>query len=1006
MGGQGGLPATPPDQEVGMSDDAGDDHPRAPLKPGLHVSRHHGLLGQSTPHGGGDGERLRQGSESTAPRGVVERIGSFVRGMQVAEVSLGDRAGGPQVREVRRSDETTRRARPAPAQLQTELSQEREASGNVASEEEVSEQGPFRERSAEKTESGGRRNLPDEEEREGVGALQRQRKAGGSARTPTTREGGSVEKRKRVGGGDETPKFLSIRRRTGESSGKRSKSSRGKKADEGDSGEGDDDVEINLNAFNLDNAFFLEMQIGVQKNVVLHINPERILAIPDWEDAYNHQSSDEFLVDTIASAMIDCYERKDMRYMKPIFVLAPIVAPPENGEPAVRVPADSNSSHPKKYWYYPVCGQHNARATMMVKHHPVFDYYNFCKWPFRPIYFPDDEFDGYAHVNCEDNMKDKKNPPRLQFFQGLKKHVSYVKVDDPSLKRGRGKPKKGAEEKTFYVKVPEPYVHCWKELVDLTDREKKRLLNGVLNLNVVWVQTRSKKLAEQGKFSVKEMVDIIKMDRIMLRLWHYVEFENEEMDKQEWNANSTFFRSRKQLFEEFKDRGLNDKLWNESRKFFTDTTYVNKCPQFLGCQHDNNIKRTAALVNDQHFPAEWKRVVLSVITRDRAKGKKSPRGVDECINIMWTRTSALTTLAQFNVDPLSAKDHKEALGKLGHQLRSHTCVLDLCGTVDRAQWDSGAFASLSELLDIGGLRSLPVEPLLHDMFVCAWGYPMLHGEVGSKDDIEEDASVRKQRLGGAGCDAHPFQRRGSSATDSPGRGALYKDGKRNPNQLCNQLLFFCGVADVVLFLGKPHAHVVWSLLQQGRHVLVVDGDITQLEYTVQYVTHEVSSKPCPCDFHHVVVEPVYDPNKDMFFKLTLKKRRQVYSFLYDEQPRLRFDPQYVVRKEVAIAVLQGYHGASRAGAVSFIKRLEYVFFNEDVVDPTDFTLDKYKLAFGEEDDFNIETEQEESVEDDLFDLDGQLTIFNAQVSESLHLPRAVPSPCPPQRLSRGVGYLV
>ncbi|GBG88120.1 hypothetical protein CBR_g46609 [Chara braunii] len=415
MGDQGGLPATPPDQEVGMSDDSKDDHPRAPLKPGLHGSCRQGLLGESTPRGGDDGERMRQGSESTTSRGLVERIGSFVRGMQVAEVWPGDRSGGPQVREVRGSDETTRRARPAPAQLQMELSQEREASGNVAGEEEVSEQGMFRETSAEKTLSGGKRSSPDEEKREGVGALKRQRKVGGSARTPTTREGGFVEKRKRVGGGDETPKDSSTRRRTGESSGKRSKSSRGKKVDEGDSGEGDDDVDINLNAFNLDNAFFLEMQIGVQRDVVLHIHPERILAIPDWEDADNHRSLDEFLVDTIVSAMIDCYERKDMRYTKPIFVLAPIVAPPKNGEPAMSMlPADFDSSQSEKYWYYPACGQHNARAPMKVKDHPVFEYYNFCKWPFRAIYFPNDEFDGYAYVSCEDSMKDKKNPPRLQ----------------------------------------------------------------------------------------------------------------------------------------------------------------------------------------------------------------------------------------------------------------------------------------------------------------------------------------------------------------------------------------------------------------------------------------------------------------------------------------------------------------------------------------------------------------------------------------------------------------
>ncbi|GBG89770.1 hypothetical protein CBR_g49623 [Chara braunii] len=871
MRGQGGLPATPPDQEVGMSDDSDDDHPRAPLKPGLHV----------------------------------------------AEVSPGDRAGGPQVREVRGSDETTHRARPAPTQLQTELSQEREASGNFTGEEEVFEQGLFRERSVEKTQSGGNRNMPDEEEREGVGALKRQRKAGGSDRTPTTRDGGSVEKRKRVGGGDETPKDSSTRRRIGESSGKRSKSSRGKKADDDDSGEGDDDVEINLNAINLDNEFFFEMQTRVQKDVVLHIHPERILAIPDWEDAYNHRSLDEFLVDTIASAMIDCYERKDMRYTKPIFVLAPIVAPPENGEPAVRVlPAGFDSSHPEKYWYYPVCGQHNARAVMMMKDHPVFDYYNFCKWPFRPIYFPDDEFDGYAHVSCEDNMKDKKNPPRLQVLSmrdicniwkikgkprvvlgnaskkqdevrkwvrfmalvmkktpytpiwnlstkekkrkewaeklryylplamaddsGLKKHVWYVKVDDSSLKKGRGKPKKGGEEKNFYVHIPELDVHCWKELVELTDREKKRLLNGVLNLNVVWVQTSSKKLAEQGKFSVKEMVDIIKMDRIMLRLWHFVEFEYEEMDKREWNANSTFFRSKKQLFKEFKDRGLDDKLWNESAKFFTDTTYVNKCPQFLGCQHDNNIKRTAALVNDQHFPAEWMRVVLSDYWT-----------LVVFVPCLWNLSFMTCLSALGTTRCYTGKWIRKTASKKTHQFGN----------------------SVWEELDVIHIIFKGEDPRLLT-------HPVYEGA------IAEDAVAalrRKQKVTPTDVEEKSFKSLTfADIGNLTQRGALYKDGERNPNQLCNQLLFFCGVADAVLFLGKPHAQVVWSLLQQGRHVLAVDGDTTQLEYTLQYVTHEVSSKANPCDFHHVVVEPVYDPNKDMFFKLTPKKRRQVYSFLYGE----------------------------------------------------------------------------------------------------------------------------
>ncbi|GBG78753.1 hypothetical protein CBR_g27977 [Chara braunii] len=730
-------------------------------------------------------------------------------------------------------------------------------SGNVAGEEEVSEQGLFRERSAEKTQSGGKRNLPNEEEREGIGALKRQRKVGGSARTPTTREGGSVEKRKRVGGGDETPKDSSTQRRTGESSGKRSKSSRGKKADEGDSGEGDDDVEINLNAFNLDNAFFLEMQTGVQKDIVLHIYPERILVIPDWEDAYNRRSLDEFLVDTIASAMIDCYERKDMRYTKPIFVLAPIVAPPENGEPAVRVlPADFDSSQTEKYWYYPMCGQHNARAAMTVEDHPVFEYYNFCKWPFRPIYFPDDEFDGYAHVSGEDNIKDKNNPPLLQVLSMRDIHNIWKIKGKLRVVLGNASKKKDEVRKWVQFMAlamkKTPYTSLW----NLSTEEKKR-----------------KEWAEKLRYYLPlAMVD----DSVV---------------------------------------ALGEKLYEEWSKGKLLASDGRRCTE-KAPTHEEVAKPGLSTVTD-------------------SQGLKK-------------HVCALTTLVQFNVDLLSVIDHKEALGKLGHQLRSHTCVLDLCGTVDRAQWDSGAFASLSELLgfvcqdywtlvvfvpclwNLSFMTSLSAlgatrcytgkwvwktaAKKTHQFGNNVWEEPDVMHIVFKGEDprllthpvyegaVAEDVAAalqRKQKV----TPTHVEEKSFKSLTfadigNLTQRGALYKDSERNPNQLCNQLFFFCSVADAMLFLGKPHAQVVWSLLQHGRHVLAVDGDTTQLEYTVQYVTHE------------------------------------------------------------------------------------------DVVDLADFTLDYYKLAFGEEDDFNIETEKEESVEDDLFDLDGQLAIFNAQVSAS-------PSVCKP-----------
>ncbi|GBG87986.1 hypothetical protein CBR_g46357 [Chara braunii] len=209
VGGEGGLPGTPPDPAVGMSDDSEDECARASLKPGLQGSRRQGLLGESPIRaslGDGVGERLEQASGSTSPRSLVERIGEFVRGKKVAELSTAGRPGGSQVREVRGADETTLSVHPALERLQTEASPRREAGGNVAGDDELLGLGVTREISSKTTQSGGKRIMPVVEEREGATAQKRQRKEEGSARTPMTKERDSVEKRKRVGGGDDTPR--------------------------------------------------------------------------------------------------------------------------------------------------------------------------------------------------------------------------------------------------------------------------------------------------------------------------------------------------------------------------------------------------------------------------------------------------------------------------------------------------------------------------------------------------------------------------------------------------------------------------------------------------------------------------------------------------------------------------------------------------------------------------------------------------------------------------------
>ncbi|GBG60600.1 hypothetical protein CBR_g8621 [Chara braunii] len=128
-------------------------------------------------------------------------------------------------------------------------------------------------------------------------------------------------------------------------------------------------------------------------------------------------------------------------------------------------------------------------------------------------------------------------------------------------------------------------------------------------------------------------------------------------------------------------------------------------------------------------------------------------------------------------------------------------------------------------------------------------HPVYEGAVAEDDTA---ALRRKQKVTPTDVVENPFKSLNFADIGNLSQGGtVYKDCESNPNQLCSQLLFFCGVVDAVLFLGKLHAQVVWNLLHSGRRVLAVEGNSTQLEYTMQFVAHEVQSGAYECDFNHV-----------------------------------------------------------------------------------------------------------------------------------------------------------
>ncbi|GBG85756.1 hypothetical protein CBR_g40485 [Chara braunii] len=108
------------------------------------------------------------------------------------------------------------------------------------------------------------------------------------------------------------------------------------------------------------------------------------------------------------------FENKEQTYELPIFKLTPLgLQKPTPGTKALRLkPEEWRDELTGEYYYYEVCGQHNAAATRPLLGSEVAKKYNFERWPTRMLYFSDDDFEGYFPVSSRDNKKDLKAPPR------------------------------------------------------------------------------------------------------------------------------------------------------------------------------------------------------------------------------------------------------------------------------------------------------------------------------------------------------------------------------------------------------------------------------------------------------------------------------------------------------------------------------------------------------------------------------------------------------------------
>ncbi|GBG79395.1 hypothetical protein CBR_g29544 [Chara braunii] len=397
-----------------------------------------------------------------------------------------------------------------------------------------------------------RQRMVREEVAEGTLRMKRMR---GKSEAVMGGDGSDVGERQVVGGGDSTdPGAAAAREPSGKLKRKvaaeegdgQTKPRRRKTAEAASGGErpvGDECDEAAtfwLEYERNDGGEIVEKELPVQ----LLIDHRKVCDIPSWERYYNHRNLNRKTVDDIKAAMLSQFrEKRGKIWTKNPLVLAPIYKPvTRRPEKADRVHKDVFKLEDKdKHYYYPVTSQHTVTAVKELEGEPIFDLWKMHSWPARVVWVSDQDFAGYRQwmplVTAGDDVFRKAMEFYAKWAEGkllggdgktpLSRPDKYMPDKSPGLqaipemgsKGAAGETKMGwlvrvppppTKKKTqaddkFFVVVKEPNMFCWQCLADMTDVEKLSILDDILALRGVFVQSAGGHLhswlMDPGKFA-------------------------------------------------------------------------------------------------------------------------------------------------------------------------------------------------------------------------------------------------------------------------------------------------------------------------------------------------------------------------------------------------------------------------------------------------------------------------------------------------------------------------
>ncbi|GBG80113.1 hypothetical protein CBR_g30480 [Chara braunii] len=742
---------------------------------------------------------------------------------------------------------------------------------------------------------------------------------------------------------------------------------------------------------------------------------------------------------------------------RPELVLAPVDRNDIVGGHGRRItPTEFFEKDSSEFDWYAVCGQHTVEVmkTLVKKSSPAVDVYGLRTYSkVRVVYFGDDQTRGYFNVSAFDNTRE--NRAMMLSFEDAVRDMRQWWIDNHRIEAPEGKMNLATStevvwplvEKFFEMfnegklpvgdgkipldmpgrmegRQPGPYTdetkgqrtlyHCiyarddpkgftvsWKDLCpsfknfgDLTCREREVALLLLMKGKVVVTNVK----VMPPRVNTECLLDIMRKERYMVRMFNYVVFRAEGRADDEWN--DAFFMSYKDLEDRYGPNGLCAAEWEKGRDKL-QVSKVKTVPRRLGgveeARQGSGLGPTAAMYKEAPF--HFKAFVYTSIDKLDLLRAEVKRVASSARHIVWDKLKKQTTLLPVCMPLKEVVAASDDIVVAAQKMTYRAVILDISPANFYTTWTSQEFDALHSMMTKccgvnWVLFVLAPQKVQSDVLRCLFRWEDIKLILGTWKWVDRPSNdiTRYDNIATASRDmmaivlhaegrylrkvtvaphlvndltnVHVVEEKFEKCLGKHGgiegdESVVYSIWEREPGKLRSLCGSFVGEAEGVLLLGRVHAGLVWEFLLAGNNVIACEESTKDIAYLTKFIDILVKDDRFNC--HVKKPRCKYRPNRDMFHKLR-PKRLKVWEYLFRDMPQGQLDGKYIYRKAKATKTLKHYHGALTGAFETFVARCEILKFD---LRKDQLTSKDYAELAKSGDGFNPVDNEEDSSDSDL-----------------------------------------